>query len=235
MWCAIADGCIFLSPRQARGPGRPAQGLRLSGLRRRDLPSDPVELFQRWFNQVLEAEILEPNAMVLSCCEGEQPNSRTLLLKAFDARGLVFFTNTLSRKARAIAANARVSLLFPWYALERQLSIEGKAQPISAADAFAYFRSRPRGSQIGAWVLQQSRVISSRALLDAQWQALQYRFRQGDIPLPPAWGGYRVEPTRFEVWQGLPNRLHDRFCYRRAPASEQPTEPTGWNVERLAP
>jgi pyridoxamine 5'-phosphate oxidase len=186
-----------------------------------------VELFQRWFNQVLEAEILEPNAMVLSCCEGEQPNSRTLLLKAFDARGLVFFTNTLCRKARAIAANARVSLLFPWYPLERQVGIIGQAERISAAESLAYFASRPHGSRLGAWVSQQSSVITSRKFLEMKWDEMKRKFADGEIPLPSFWGGIRVVPTEIEFWQGRENRLHDRFRYLRAGDS--------WTIERLAP
>ena len=204
----------------------------LGALRRSDLPAEPIELFRQWFTQAQEAGLLEPNAMVLSTCLKGQPSSRTVLLKAFDQRGFVFFTNTASRKAKGIAANSRVSLLFPWYGLERQLSVEGHAEPISAAEAFAYFRSRPRGSQLGAWVSQQSQVISSRSLLEAQWQAMKERFSNGEIPLPPAWGGYRVKPHCFEFWQGRRNRLHDRFRY----ACLDGLEAAGpWRIERLAP
>lgn len=207
----------------------------LGALRRDDLPPEPMELFREWFSQALEANLLEPNAMVLSTCLDGQPCSRTVLLKAFDQRGLVFFTNTASRKAAMIAANNQVSLLFPWYGLERQLSVEGTAEPISAGEAFAYFRSRPRGSQLGAWVSQQSRVIGSRSLLEAQWQAMKERFSHGEIPLPPAWGGYRVLAERYEFWQGRPNRLHDRFCYRRPSNGQQGNDHASWLIERLAP
>jgi len=207
----------------------------LAGLQRADLPDDPLDLFRQWFDQALRANLLEPNAMVLSSCLNGQPSSRTVLLKAFDQRGLVFFTNTQSRKASQLATNPQVSVLFPWYALERQLSIEGTAEPISTAESFDYFRSRPRGSQIGAWVSHQSQVIRSRSLLEAQWHAMTERFRQGQIPLPPSWGGYRVQPTRFEFWQGRPNRLHDRFCYRRPSNRQHSDNDSSWLIERLAP
>ena len=217
---------------------RPA-GLRrcyqLGALRRSELPPEPMELFRQWFNQALDADRLEPNAMVLSTCLGGQPSSRTVLLKAFDQRGFVFFTNTASRKAAMIAENNRASLLFPWYGLERQLSIEGIVEPITTVEAFAYFRSRPRGSQLGAWVSQQSRVIGSRSLLEAQWKEMKERFRHGEIPLPPAWGGYRVLPERYEFWQGRPNRLHDRFCYRRTSNSHRDDVDSSWIIERLSP
>ncbi len=212
-------------------PAALRRSYQLGSLRRSDLPADPLELFRRWFDQALEADLLEPNAMVLSTCLNGQPSSRTVLLKAFDQRGFVFFTNTASRKAEALAANKRVSLLFPWYGLERQLSIEGAAERISMGEALAYFRSRPRGSQLGAWVSQQSRVIGSRSLLEAQWQAMRERFGNGEIPLPPAWGGYRVKPHQFEFWQGGRNRLHDRFRYQQRERANDPA----WQIERLAP
>ena len=213
----------------SQDPAELRRSYQLGNLRRSDLPADPLELFRQWFRQALDADLLEPNAMVLSTCLHDQPSSRTVLLKAFDQRGFAFFTNTASRKAEVIGANNRVSLLFPWYALERQLSIEGTAERISAGEAFAYFRSRPRGSQLGAWVSQQSRVIRSRSLLEAQWQAMSERFGNGEIPLPPAWGGYRVKPRRVEFWQGRRNRLHDRFRYQRQDATNT------WTIERLAP
>lgn len=224
----------------SQDPAELRRSYQLGALRRSDLPPEPLDLFRQWFNQALEAELLEPNAMVLSTCLDGQPSSRTVLLKAFDQRGFVFFTNTASRKAATIAANSRVSLLFPWYGLERQLSIEGTAEPISAGEAFAYFRSRPRGSQLGAWVSQQSRVIGSRSLLEAQWQAMKERFSHGEIPLPPAWGGYRVRPQQYEFWQGRRNRLHDRFRYQQLEKTtelnreEEATQHT-WQIERLAP
>ena len=207
------------------------QEYRQAGLRRRDLHSDPVEQFRLWFQQAQAAELLEPNAMVLGTTDGQRPTSRTVLLKAFDERGFVFFTNYGSRKATDIAAQPQVSLLFPWYGLARQVAILGPAARISAAESLAYFTSRPFGSQIGAWVSQQSQVISSRSLLEQTWQELKQRFREGGVPLPGGWGGYRVEPQEFEFWQGRENRLHDRFRYRRAAEGAD----AGWLIERLAP
>jgi pyridoxamine 5'-phosphate oxidase len=196
------------------------------GLRRSDLDPDPVSQFRRWFDQAAAAGLIEPNAMVLSTCGGEGPTTRTVLLKAFDQRGFVFFTNYRSRKAAEIAANPEVSLLFPWYGLERQVAILGRAARISTAESLAYFSSRPFGSRLGAWVSQQSAVISSRRILEMQWEEIRSRFSRGEVPLPPAWGGFRVVPQEFEFWQGRENRLHDRFRYRRG-------EP--WVIERLAP
>lgn len=204
------------------------QEYRQAGLRRRDLHSDPVEQFRHWFQQAQAAELLEPNAMVLGTTDGQRPSSRTVLLKAFDGRGFVFFTNYGSRKAIEIAACPQVSLLFPWYGLARQVAILGPATRISTAESLAYFASRPLGSQLGAWVSQQSQVISSRSLLEQKWQELQQRFREGGVPLPTGWGGYRVDPVEFEFWQGSENRLHDRFRYR-------PGDDGGWLIERLAP
>ncbi len=143
----------------------------------------------------------------------------------------MFFTHYESRKATEIAAHPEVSLLFPWYGLERQVAILGRAERISAGESLAYFLSRPLGSRMGAWVSQQSAVIRSRSILEAQWQAMQRRFASGEVPLPPAWGGLRVVPFEFEFWQGRENRLHDRFRYR--PSGEG----AGglWSIERLAP
>jgi pyridoxamine 5'-phosphate oxidase len=197
------------------------------GLRRGDLDDEPVGQFRKWFGEALAAELVEPNAMVLSTTDGERPSSRTVLLKAYDERGFVFFTNYESRKAKDIAANARVSLLFPWYPLERQVGILGRAERINAAESLAYFASRPHGSRLGAWVSQQSAVISSRRFLEMKWDEMKRKFADGEVPLPSFWGGVRVVPTEIEFWQGRENRLHDRFRYARAGDV--------WTIERLAP
>lgn len=197
------------------------------GLRRNSLDPDPVGQFRRWFTDAVAAELVEPNAMVLSTTDGRRPSSRTVLLKAYDERGFVFFTNYESRKARDIAAQAEVSLLFPWYPLERQVGLLGKAERISTAESLAYFASRPHGSRLGAWVSQQSTVITSRKLLEMKWEEVKRKFSEGEVPLPSFWGGFRVVPVEFEFWQGRENRLHDRFRYVRSG--------DGWTVERLAP
>jgi pyridoxamine 5'-phosphate oxidase len=197
------------------------------GLRRAELADDPVEQFRLWFEQARGAGLPEPNAMVLSTTDGQRPSSRTVLLKAYDQRGFVFFTNYGSRKARQIGSHPRVGLLFPWYPLERQVAIEGRAEKISAAESLAYFSSRPWGSRLGAWVSQQSAVISSRQILELQWEHMKRRFADGEVPLPPSWGGFRVVPDSIEFWQGRENRLHDRFLYSRREGC--------WRIERLAP
>lgn len=198
------------------------------GLDLDDLNPDPFAQFELWFQQAREAELLEPNALVLSTVSpAGVPHQRTVLLKYFDRDGLVFFTNYGSRKAQHIATNPQVALLFPWYALERQLAIVGTASKISAAESLRYFASRPRGSQLGAWVSQQSTVISSRQLLEMQFEKMKQKFLNQEVPLPDFWGGYRVQPTSFEFWQGRPSRLHDRFLYS--------LQGSNWAIARLSP
>lgn len=188
----------------------------------------PFEQFQRWFEQAMNSQLLEPNAMILSTVDDQsRPTQRTVLLKSFDAGGFVFFTNYGSRKSQQIQHNANVSLLFPWLGLHRQVEINGKAEKVSAAESLKYFALRPRGSQIGAWVSRQSEVVSSRSILESKWEELKRRFGEGEIPLPSFWGGYRVRPIRFEFWQGGASRLHDRIEYL-------PSE-NGWTRARLSP
>ena len=203
-----------------------------SSLRRADLDPDPVKQFRCWFEQAIATELQEPNAMVLGTSDGHRLSSRTVLLKAFDQRGFVFFTNYASRKAQEISSHPHVSLLFPWYELERQVMILGPAERISTAESLAYFSSRPFESRVGAWVSQQSGVISSRSILEMKWQEIKRRFANGEVPLPEAWGGYRVVPLEFEFWQGREKRLHDRFRYQRKQQAEQRQN---WCIERLAP
>jgi pyridoxamine 5'-phosphate oxidase len=198
-----------------------------AGLRRTNLDPDPMVQFRQWFNEARDAGVMEPNAMVLSTTDSKRPSSRTVLLKAFDDRGFVFFTNYESRKSQDISVNPSVSLLFPWYPLERQVSVMGVAERISAAESLAYFVSRPHGSRVGAWVSQQSSVINSRRLLEMKWDEMKRKFSQGEVPLPSFWGGFKVAPLEIEFWQGRENRLHDRFRYLKAE--------TKWCVERLSP
>ncbi|BCX50395.1 pyridoxine/pyridoxamine 5'-phosphate oxidase [Haloferula helveola] len=198
------------------------------GLRREDLEPDPLKQFEQWFQQAIELKLHEPNAMSLATVDPDgMPLLRTVLLKYFDASGFVFFTNYESRKAAQIAANPKVSLLFPWITLERQVIVQGRAEKVGTAESLRYFTSRPRESQLGAWVSSQSSVISSRKLLQQKLAELRDKFSKGEIPLPSFWGGYRVVPDTIEFWQGGPARLHDRFLYTKAAPD--------WSIERLSP
>ena len=200
-----------------------------AGLDYHDLKQDPFEQFETWFQEACAANLLEPNAMILGTASAQaEPSLRTVLLKYFDRKGLIFFTNYESRKARQIQTNPQVSLLFLWLPLERQVEIMGTASKISTAESLAYFATRPRGSQLGAWCSQQSKIISSRQLLQSKFEEMKQKFRDSQVPLPSFWGGYRVKPSSFEFWQGCPNRLHDRFFYSRQ-------ENGAWNIQRLAP
>jgi pyridoxamine 5'-phosphate oxidase len=200
-----------------------------AGLRRQDLKADPFEQFEIWFKEACAANLLEPNAMILATASAQaEPSVRTVLLKYFDREGLIFFTNYESRKSRQIQENPQVSLLFLWLPLERQVQIIGTAAKISTADSLKYFTARPRGSQIGAWSSQQSSIISSRQILEMQFEQMKQKFMNNEVPLPSFWGGYRVIPRSFEFWQGRPNRLHDRFLYSRQ-------DPESWEVNRLSP
>lgn len=201
----------------------------LDGLRREQLKEDPFQQFELWFQQACNANLPEPNAVNLATVSADgQPHQRIVLLKYFDRQGFVFFTNYGSRKASQISENNQVSLLFFWVCLQRQVQICGKAEKISTAESLKYFTTRPRGSQIGAWCSAQSSIISSRKILELQFEQLKAKFQNQEIPLPPSWGGYRVTPDSFEFWQGRENRLHDRFLYKKQDAMN-------WDIHRLAP
>ncbi|WP_460066921.1 pyridoxamine 5'-phosphate oxidase [Streptomyces sp. YKOK-I1] len=204
---------------------------RAEGLHEAELAATPVEQFARWFKDAaVEAHLFEPNAMIVSTADAEgRPGSRTVLLKQFDEQGFVFYTNYESHKGRDLAANPYVSLLFPWHPMARQVIVRGVARRTGRDETAAYFRSRPHGSQLGAWASGQSSVIAGRAELDASYAELLARYPEGEqVPVPPHWGGFRVVPESVEFWQGRENRLHDRLRYvARADG--------GWSVERLAP
>ena len=198
-------------------------------LDREDLDDDPIVQFEEWFRYACETVPMDPNAVVLSTVDSEmRPSSRTVLLKSFDEQGFVFYTNYESRKAEHIENNPSVSLLFFWSEAARQVKIRGTAEKLPAVESLKYFLSRPRGSQIGAWVSKQSSVITSRSLLEAKFQEIKQKFRDKEVPLPSFWGGYRVVPDEIEFWQGRANRLHDRFEYSKMPDGT-------WKIERLAP
>ena len=197
-----------------------------AGLRRSDLRPDPFEQFGVWFEEALAADLHEPTAMTLATATPEgAPSARTVLLKGFDERGFVFYTNYEGRKAAELEANPRCALLFYWGELQRQVRIEGRAARVSGAESDAYFASRPRGSRLGAWASEQSREVEGRDALERRLGELEERYGD-DVARPPFWGGYRVEPHLFEFWQGRENRLHDRLVYRRE---------AEWTVVRLQP
>ena len=198
-------------------------------LERSDLDADPIAQFNDWMKEACDSGIVQPTAMSLATAGLDGcPLVRTVLLKGLDTRGFIFFTNLESRKARQLDENPRASLLFPWLALERQVIVRGRAEKLSTAESLRYFLSRPRDSQISAWASRQSTVISSRKLIEMEWEHLKAKFGAGKIPLPSFWGGYGVKPATIEFWQGRPSRLHDRFEYTWQPDGS-------WELRRLAP
>jgi pyridoxamine 5'-phosphate oxidase len=201
----------------------------LAGLSEKDVARDPFRQFEKWFQEAEAAKIHEPNAAVLATASKDgRPSARTVLLKGIDGRGFVFYTNYNSRKGRELEANGRGAYLFPWFALERQVVVEGSVAKITREESEAYFHSRPRASQLAAWASAQSSIISGRDELESAMKAVEKKYTGVEAPLPPNWGGFRIVPDSVEFWQGRRSRLHDRLRYRR--------EANGsWVIERLAP
>lgn len=200
-----------------------------TGLQRESLDGSPYVTFSKWYDDAITSGIPEPTAMSIATVDDHgQPWQRMVLLKLYDENGFVFFTNYGSRKAHHIEQNNKVSLLFPWHALGRQVNVTGTATRISTAESLKYFITRARGSQIGAWASPQSKVISSRSILNAKVEEIKRKFKEGNVPLPSFWGGYRISPATIEFWQARDDRLHDRFMYRLS-------ERKGWDLERWAP
>jgi len=224
----------------------------LTGLRRRDLAADPIDQFQRWFDQAMGArasgrirkifiklykklllasgaELLDLTAMTLATADKEgRPSARVVLLKGVDQRGFIFYTNYNSRKGQELAENSQAALVYYWSDQERQVCVAGEVSQLPPAESDAYFKSRPRGSQLAAWASKQSAVVRDRAALEESWQQLEAQYASQEVPRPPFWGGYVLSPARVEFWQGRPNRLHDRLRYTRQPDKT-------WLIERLAP
>ncbi len=198
------------------------------GLRRKDLSDNPFDQFEKWFLQADKASVEDASAMSLATVSADgKPTLRTVLLKTFDYKGFVFFTNYSSQKSQQIKQNENVALLFPWTTLERQVEITGRAEKVATSESLKYFLSRPKGSQLGAWASNQSSPITSRNLLEMQLNKIKQKFKSGEIPLPDFWGGYRVIPEKIEFWQGGKARIHDRFEYQRID--------NGWKILRLQP
>ena len=194
-----------------------------------DLHPDPIEQFREWFSQALETDVHEPTAMTLATASPDgRPSARMVLLKGIEPEGFVFYTDYRSRKARELEANPHAALVFFWPELERQVRVTGVVRRVTTAESEAYFRSRPPGSRISAWASRQSEVLQSRAELEDRIREMRERFADGEIPLPPHWGGYRLEPETIEFWQGRESRLHDRIRYSRLSDG-------GWRTERLSP
>ena len=201
-----------------------------AGLDESELAAEPMDQFDRWFADAVKSGVDEPNAMVVTTAGTDgQPSVRTVLLKGYDRRGFVFYTNYGSRKGVELDANPRVALLFPWHPLGRQVIVTGLAERVGRDETAAYFRSRPHGSRLGAWASEQSRPVASRTELEQRYADLAVRYPEGEgVPVPPFWGGYRITPLTVEFWQGRENRLHDRLRYQAAPES-------GWQIQRLCP
>ena len=215
------------------GSGRAVADMRrtykLSHLLESEVAAEPLAQFEKWFGEAVRAEVLEPNAMTLATAGADgRPSARTVLLKGYDARGFVFYTNYESRKGLELAANPQASLLFTWLPLERQIEIRGAVEPVSREETEAYFYKRPIDSQLGAWASRQSTVLASREDLERRIEALMLEHRGKTVPVPPHWGGYRVAPQSVEFWQGRPSRLHDRLRYSRQDGGS-------WKLERLSP
>lgn len=201
----------------------------LGRLHEDNLTEHPIDLFQAWLKDAIDAELPDPNAMTVATVDSEgRPSQRIVLLKDVSKDGFVFYTNLGSKKAQDLANNHHISLHFPWYFLERQVSVIGTAEKLSRTQDATYFFSRPKDSQLGAWASQQSRPISTRELLLTQFHQMKEKFAKGEIPLPDFWGGYVVRPQRMEFWQGGEHRLHDRFEYLQ-------TEHGQWQTQRLMP
>jgi pyridoxamine 5'-phosphate oxidase len=200
---------------------------RKSGLSRSDLDDDPVKQFSLWFTEAIDSGIVEPTAMSLATSDESEIGLRTVLLKYFDDKGFVFYTNYESKKSRQIEKRPEAAILFPWVALDRQIKIIGGVEKVSSLESIKYFATRPKDSQIGAWASKQSTIISSRDILQNQFESMKRKFSSGEVPLPDFWGGYRVIPRTIEFWQGRESRLHDRFIYRRIEDN--------WTVSRLSP
>jgi pyridoxamine 5'-phosphate oxidase len=200
---------------------------RENGLNRSELDNDPFKQFSLWFTQAIKSGIVEPSAMSLATADEKEIGIRTVLLKHFDDKGFVFFTNYGSKKSQQIKVKPQAALLFPWLNLERQVKIIGNVEKISTLESIKYFASRPKDSQLGAWASQQSVTISSRSLLISQFESMKNKFSKGEVPLPDFWGGYRVIPDSIEFWQGRESRLHDRFIYQRSV--------NDWSISRLSP
>jgi pyridoxamine 5'-phosphate oxidase len=199
-----------------------------TGLDRDSLPGEPIALWRRWLTDAQSAGVAEINAMIVSTVDLDgAASSRTVLCKAADETGFTFFTNYLSHKGKALAAEPRVSLLFPWHPLSRQVIVTGSATPVPRAESEAYFATRPRGAQVSAWASEQSAVVTSRVVLETQHREVETEYAGREVPCPPHWGGYLVRPRAIEFWQGRHDRLHDRLRYR--------ADRDGWLVERLSP
>lgn len=217
---------------QTPDPAELRRAYALAGLSEDELAGDPMTQFDHWFREATDTggAVVEPNAMVVATADSEgRPSSRSVLLKGYDERGFVFYTNYLSRKGRELGANPHVSATFPWYAMERQVIVCGDVERVSREESAAYFAVRPRGSQLGAWASQeQSAHVESRDVLEQRYAELQERWPDDtEVPLPDFWGGFRILPLTVEFWQGRGDRMHDRLRYTRTAG--------GWTVERLAP